>query len=269
MPYPDTEEIVSFESFFYRGFGLPTSEFFRGLLRYYGIELIHLNPNSILHIATFIEFCEAFLGIAPHFNLFRALFVMKPSRSEGIAIAGGAGIQLRSGKASSYLGLHLKSSLKGWHKRWFYISNPAPCLPPHRGLRPLIRETWAALPSPGGMKQVNRLLEYIQRRKSEGVTGDCVVASFVNRRVHPIKERVHSASEFSGVGDPTRESDAEWTAEAFAERLRSLFALDVVLSTEGCPLPFSLQKPTDEVLIRVLCFHCICLSFRVSMMQLT
>ena len=70
FPTPDTEEIVVFESFFYSGFGLPTSEFFRGLLHYYGIELIHLNPNSILHIATFIELCEAFLGIAPHFNLF-------------------------------------------------------------------------------------------------------------------------------------------------------------------------------------------------------
>ena len=111
------------------------------------------------------------------------------------------------------------------------------------------------------MKQVNRLLEYIQRRKGEGVTGVCVVASFVNRQVHPIKERVHSASEFSGVGDPTRESDAEWTTEAFTERLRSLFTSDMVLSTEGCPLPFSLQMPADEVLIRVLYFHCTCCPF--------
>ena len=52
FPTPDTGEIVVFESFFYRGFGLPTSDFFRGLLRFYGIELIHLNPNSILHIST-------------------------------------------------------------------------------------------------------------------------------------------------------------------------------------------------------------------------
>ena len=108
---------------------------------------------------------------------------------------------------------------------------------------------------------MNRLLEYIQRRKSEGVTGVYVVASFVNRRVHPVKERVHSASEFSGAGDPTRESDVEWTTEALTERLRSLFTSDVVLSTDGCPLPFSLQTPADEVLIRVLYFYCICCPF--------
>ena len=116
FPTPNTEEIVVFEAFFYRGFGLPTSDFFRGLLNFYGIELIHLNPNSVLQISTFIHFCEGFLGIRPHFNLFRSLFMLKPYTSEGrLAVAGGAGIQLRPGKASLYLGLRFSSSLKGWH----------------------------------------------------------------------------------------------------------------------------------------------------------
>ena len=48
FPTADTEEIVVFTSFFYRGFSLPTSSFFRGLLYFYGIELVNLNPNSIL-----------------------------------------------------------------------------------------------------------------------------------------------------------------------------------------------------------------------------
>src|SRR5438132_9839023 len=55
----NTDEIVVFEPFFYRGFSLPTSSFFRDLLRWYGIELINLNPNSILHISTFNHLCEA------------------------------------------------------------------------------------------------------------------------------------------------------------------------------------------------------------------
>jgi hypothetical protein len=83
---PNTEEIVVFESFFYRGFGLPTSSFFRGLLHFYGIELIHLNPNSILQITTFIHFCEGFLGIQPHFDLFHSLFILKSYHM----VAGGA-----------------------------------------------------------------------------------------------------------------------------------------------------------------------------------
>jgi hypothetical protein len=48
LPTPHTNEIVVFSSFFQCGFGLPTCNFFRGLLDHYQIELVHLNPNSIL-----------------------------------------------------------------------------------------------------------------------------------------------------------------------------------------------------------------------------
>src|SRR5438105_5060946 len=77
FPTADTEEIVVFTSFFYRGFSLPSSSFFRGLLRFYGIELVNLNPNSILQISAFIHFCEAFLDVRPHFALFRHIFALK------------------------------------------------------------------------------------------------------------------------------------------------------------------------------------------------
>ena len=80
FPTADTDEIVVFAPFFYWGFSLLTSSFFRGLLYFYGIELINLNPNSILQISAFIHLCEAFLGIRPHFNLFRYLFSLKPTR---------------------------------------------------------------------------------------------------------------------------------------------------------------------------------------------
>src|SRR5438105_2003861 len=53
FPTVKTVELVVFEPFFYCGFALPTNRFFRGLLHFYGIELVNLNPNSILHIAAF------------------------------------------------------------------------------------------------------------------------------------------------------------------------------------------------------------------------
>lgn len=40
------------------GFGLPTSKLFHDLLRYYQTELVHLNLNSIMHIAIFAHLCE-------------------------------------------------------------------------------------------------------------------------------------------------------------------------------------------------------------------
>jgi hypothetical protein len=48
IPTPNTKEIVVFSSFFQRGFGLPACNFLRNLLQHYQIELVHLNPNSIL-----------------------------------------------------------------------------------------------------------------------------------------------------------------------------------------------------------------------------
>jgi hypothetical protein len=74
---PNTNEIVVFTSFFQRGFSLSVCDFLRGLLDHYQIELVHLNPNSILQIAVFIHLCEVFLGIPPNFPLFKNYFFLK------------------------------------------------------------------------------------------------------------------------------------------------------------------------------------------------
>jgi hypothetical protein len=66
-----------------RGAGLsfPASDFFKGLLGYYGIKYLNLNPNGIFHTSVFVHFCEAFLGIKPHWILFRMFFRVKPQPS--------------------------------------------------------------------------------------------------------------------------------------------------------------------------------------------
>ena len=83
FPAPDTNELVVFEAYFIRGFGIPAHLVLRKLLVYYGINLCHLHPNSILHISLFINLCEAFIGIAPHLNLFRYFFYLKPFSGSG------------------------------------------------------------------------------------------------------------------------------------------------------------------------------------------
>jgi hypothetical protein len=68
-PYPmerNPDEIPMFARFIERGLALPMSDFFKGLLDYYGIEYLNLNPNGIFHVSVFVHFCEAFLGIKPH-----------------------------------------------------------------------------------------------------------------------------------------------------------------------------------------------------------
>jgi hypothetical protein len=58
-------ETVVFLTHMERGFGVPAGDFLRGLLHFYRIELVHLAPNSITIISTFMHLCEAYLGIAP------------------------------------------------------------------------------------------------------------------------------------------------------------------------------------------------------------
>jgi hypothetical protein len=50
--------MVSFIAFHKRGLGLLPSRFMWALLHYYGVELHHLTPNSVLLAAIFAVVCE-------------------------------------------------------------------------------------------------------------------------------------------------------------------------------------------------------------------
>ena len=117
-----------FKSFFEKGFALPAAAFFHELLHFYGLEVTHLKPNSIPQIAIFIHLCEGYLGIAPHFNLWWALYRLKghPSNTRR-NIVGGAAFSLR--QWSVYPNFELRDTNKVWAREWFMVSNPAPCLP--------------------------------------------------------------------------------------------------------------------------------------------
>jgi hypothetical protein len=83
-PYPmekNPDEIPMFTQFVERGLALLASDFFKGMLRYYGIEYLNLNPNEIFHTSIFVHFREAFAGIKPHWNLFQKFFRVKPQPS--------------------------------------------------------------------------------------------------------------------------------------------------------------------------------------------
>ncbi|KAE8766929.1 hypothetical protein D1007_61777 [Hordeum vulgare] len=47
-PTPHKGEVVVFDKHFYRGFGLPASNFFANFLTFFGLQLHHLAPNNIL-----------------------------------------------------------------------------------------------------------------------------------------------------------------------------------------------------------------------------
>ena len=92
---------MSFAHFHERGFTTPTHKFLRGLLNYYNVELQHLTPNGIQHIAAFVALCDGFLGISPHFDLWWHFFAVnllkkRVGRQELSVPIGCASIHLRN-----------------------------------------------------------------------------------------------------------------------------------------------------------------------------
>jgi hypothetical protein len=259
IPMENVDEIVTFYNFAERGLALPSCSFFRGLLYYYGLELHYLNPNSICHIAIFIHFCEAFLGIEPHWNLFWFLFRIKPQpTSKNPSVVGGAGIQLRQQAGDKYLSYKFPSNIPGWKNHWFYIENHAPQFPEKSNKPPVVRLEWNIELPRGDMDQVNELLDTIAAHKEMGVIGASVMFSFFKHRVQPIQQRHTLGFECMGTEDPSRMCGEELTDEAALIRVkRVLMDVNAVPHVPGL---FSAQNPPKPVSIRLLFESKLCCS---------
>ncbi|CAN6363121.1 unnamed protein product [Urochloa humidicola] len=246
FPTPQTNEVVTFESFLLRGLRFPLHSFLRGLLCYYGIELFHLNPNSILQIAIFINLCEAYLGIKPHFVL-SGYFSIKAHPSKRCPnVAGGAGIQFCEGRRAEYLFVPSPDANKGWHNEWFYIANHEPSISNDIDHRPSKRLAWIEEPMERNMSEVRELIQLIAKLKAEGLTGVGVATNFMLRRIQCLKAYALTAYEYAGEDDFNREAP-EWLNKADAcGRLAKFFARGTSLRMTGGPVPFILGNPRPE-----------------------
>jgi hypothetical protein len=134
VPTEDTHESVIYVPFLLRGLALPISPFFRGLLDFYRLKLTHLNPNSSLQISIYVHLCEAFLGVLPHFGLWKYMYHYRPGMAGGQhQLVGGASLEMRRGRKTDYLEIPLKDSIKGWRLEWFIVENHGNSLPHGRG----------------------------------------------------------------------------------------------------------------------------------------
>src|SRR6266508_1955688 len=106
------------------------------------------------------------------------------------------------------------------------------------------------------MVQVNDLIKRLGDQKGEGVNGIGVVINFIGHRVQPIKDRVHPATEYTGRGDPTHESNEPWIGAQLYNRVALLFASYMDVSSVKCPHGYNLVNPADEVCSY---FSCYCL----------
>jgi hypothetical protein len=239
------DEIPMFARFAERGLSLPASDFFKGLMGYYGIEYLNLNPNRIFHTDVFVHFCEAFLGIKPHWNLFRKFFWVKRQPSaNNPRVVGGAGIQMRENAAKQYLSYKIIDSNQDWKAKWFYVTNHHPGLPKPSGKQPKYRPWWNTEPTMLEGIQLPELLAQIKALREAGLRAEHVAFSFMKRRVHPLMARDTLGYEYTGDDDTSRMPGDEVDDDDIVDRLARIFK-DMPPYT-ACPVPeYSAARPPE------------------------
>jgi hypothetical protein len=249
-PYPmekAEDEIPMFACFVERGLALPASDFFKGLLGYYGVEYLNLNPNGIFHIAVFVHFCEAFLGIKPHWILLQKFFRVKPQPSDSNPrVVGGAGIQMREDATEQYLAYKIIDSNVDWKARWFYITNHHPGLPKPSGRQPRHRDWCNTEPTMQEGIQLPELLARIKVLREAGLRAEHVAFSFMKRRVQPLMARDTLGFEYTGDEDTSRMPGGEVVDDDIVERLTRIFK-DMPLYTACLIQEYSAARPPKEV----------------------
>jgi hypothetical protein len=109
----------------------------RALYYHYGVELHNFAPNAISQAATFVGVCEGFLGIPVNWDLwvhlFRAELHTLPTsepRTRRTKRAGGMSLAVRTQRKDDYIPSTMTTNNADWQRRWFYLCNAEPGLPP-------------------------------------------------------------------------------------------------------------------------------------------
>ncbi|KAK1693701.1 hypothetical protein QYE76_010398 [Lolium multiflorum] len=169
-----------------------------------GFILWQLTSNSILHLSIFITVCEAFLGINPHWGLWRKIFYVKRHNGcEGPHVVGGVGFIVR--KEVNYFNFPMRESVQGWRQKWFYLRDrPASG---HRSNLPPFKD-------------------------------------ILERRVQPVMSTSHPLWKCTGTDDQTRINEADFMESELRDKVRRLTCFsqkDIIATTSAHP-PFGLNR---------------------------
>jgi hypothetical protein len=166
FPAPAEVYVVSFMVFYEQGFGMPPHWFLHSLLRYYSLELHHLTPLGVLHIAVFMTLCEAYLRTDPKLDLWKYFFYVRRLHDPEVElmISGGVVIHVKVGHGiDTYLEIPMPRSLKGWWKKWFYLKNDnVTLLPMFTGGHPFPLPSWGKGAARKDLGKLQPLREYLQ-----------------------------------------------------------------------------------------------------------
>ena len=73
-PASGESRVISFVPFHPAGFGVPTHPFVQRFLHHFRLCLHDLTPHGVADLVVFVTLSECYLGIEPHFDLWRRIF---------------------------------------------------------------------------------------------------------------------------------------------------------------------------------------------------
>jgi hypothetical protein len=161
-------------AFYERGFSAPPHQFLYSLLWSYGLELHHWTPSGILYMASFVNLCEAIIGIELRFNqwsyFFRAL--LQQGSDTGAVALRSVDISVRCRpNIDPYFSIPLPDPLVGLRKAWFLLKNDANALlPAFTGGRPISHTNWEYGVAWADLQRLQPLLEIIWGLLQGGLT---------------------------------------------------------------------------------------------------
>jgi hypothetical protein len=151
---------------------------------------------------------------------------------------GGASLEMRCGRKTEYLDIPLKDSIKGWRLEWFIVENHGKSLPPRSGRQPDVRApSWTESPTNMEIAKARVLLAEVGLLKEKGLTTEAVVADFVFKNIHPLKDRAYPAYLYRGITDSTRVTNRRIPAVDLVSRLEMILRGKV--SNIGAPIAYS------------------------------
>jgi hypothetical protein len=212
VPVPNPSEIVMLKSHVERGLSMPPSLFFTNLLKFYGLQLHHISPNSLVSVAGYAALCEGYLGIRPRVDLFQLFFSVRANYEDDGSLRTCGTVCFLPRRSKEYPFIMPLDSAIGWRGSWFYMADkPAPSqargLPPFKNVAAESRDSWTAVNDESATPYVKLLARRIAKLSVDGLKGIDTINCWISRRIQPLQHRNSLMHEYTGANDGMRCSD--------------------------------------------------------------
>jgi hypothetical protein len=108
-----------------RGLSMSPSHFFSNLLKFYGLQLHLIAPNSLVSVTGYAALCEGFLGIWSRVDLFQLFFSVRPNYENDGFLQTCRTICFLPRRSKEYPFITPLDSAVGWRGSWFDMVDKA------------------------------------------------------------------------------------------------------------------------------------------------